>query len=693
MNRQCNFFVPINSTTIVFRCNRRFVKIFYSANKIFLSLFIVLFAIQQKITAQTKSPDELYLTQLKTAEAYFRHNQVGEAKSILNLVPQNKRTFEWQFLNARMDRSVQTLIAHTKSVVGIAASKDGKLLASGSADNSIIIWDATTHRVVKKIESHKGQVTSLEFSPDSKTLISGSTDRSLRLWDIITGNEIRNYNNEFKQGIYQCRFSADGKMLGVVSWERGAKGVQGFAKILDVQTGVLLKRFDTDDHPASAVKFSTDNKKIYTGTWGFQIKQHDITSGNTDWNYDMREFDYYTAVQTLDVSPDNKLVVQGGKDNKIRLLNAVDGKLVYVIEPWQGHKEWVNSVRFSPDGLHFASVSDDGLLKIWETNTGKNLLTLKGHVAGINQLAWHPYGKKIYTTAADNTIKVWDISNPGELAFRASVIGPWNAPLSTDGNWMAPVNSDKHLALYNTSNGKPQLFLDSLTAFASAFSADGKYLATGYRSIIIYNTATGKRAMTGKGHSGVIYGMDYNTKLNLFATAADNTIRLWNTTDTAAYRTVADIGNPFTVKFSPDGKYIYAGCTNGKVKIISTESWSVTDSLQSGTTIFNMAASSDGKYLITSGNAEVVAWSLKKKKSFFLKGHTKWVYGAAFHPSLPIAVTVSYDRTLRLWNVEKGINTLTIYGFDHELYTVSFSADGKKLLVTETDGMAYIINL
>lgn len=651
--------------------------------------FCSLFSIAQK----KKRIDEFYLTQLKTAEAYYRHNQIGEAKNILLSVLENKRTFEWRLLHARMDRSIQTLTAHTKPVVGIAVSKDGKMLATGGADSTIIIWDAATLQVIRRIAAHKGQVTTLDFSPDGKTLISGSADRSLRLWNVNDGTEIRNFNTEFKQGIYQCKFSNDGTMLGVVSWERGAKGVQGFAKVLDVQTGVLIKRFDTDDHPASAVKFSADNKKLYTGTWGFQLKQHDIVSGNTDWNYDMREFDYYTAVQSMDVSPDNKYVVQGGKDNKIRMLNALDGKLLYVIESWQGHKEWVNGVRFSTDGLQFASVSDDGLLKVWETSTGKNLLTFRGHIAGINQLAWHPEGKKIYTTSADNTVKVWNINNPVEMSFRASVIGPWNAPVSPDGNLLAPVNSDKYLALYNMNTGKPETFLDSVSAFAAAFSSDGQYLATGYRAINIYNTTTGKKQITARGHSGVVYGMDYNGKLNLFVTAADNTVRFWNTTDTAAYKTVSNISNPFTVKFSPDGKNIYAGCADGKVKIISSESWSVADSLQSGTTIFNMAASADGKYLLTSGNAEVIAWDLKRKKSISLKGHTKWIYGAAFHPFLPIAATASYDRTLRFWDVEKGINTLTLFGFEHELYTVSFSNDGKRLLVTETDGTAHVINL
>lgn len=659
----------------------------------YTSIFLILCVMLKDAEAQEKKkPGELYYTKLKAAEAYFRHNQIGEAKNILLSVPENKRSFEWELLHARMDRSIVTLSEHIKPVVGIAISPDGKYIATGSADNSIIIRAAATYQLIRKIEVHKGQVTTLDFSPDGKTLVSGSTDKSLRLWQVEDGIEIRNFNTEFKQGIYQAKFSRDGTMLGVASWE-WANGVVGFVKVLDMQTGKLIQRLNTDSHPASAVSFSVNGKKLYTGTWGFQVKQHDIATGITDWNYDMTKFDYYTAVQSMDLSPDNKYVVQGGKDNKIRLLNAADGNKIYTIEPWQGHKEWVNGVRFSPDGTLFASVSDDGLLKVWETTTGTNLYTFRGHTAGMNQLAWHPDGKRIFTTANDNTVKVWDITQPGEIRFKVSQVGPWNAPVSPDGKWIAPVNSDKYLAIYNLQTGKPQIFLDSLTAYSAIFSSDGKYLATGNRQIILYDIGKGQRVMTGKGHSGVIYGMDYNSSHDLFVTAADRTVCLWKAADSSAFRTISTFSNVFTAKFSPDGKNIYAGCTDGKVKIISTQNWQVADSLQSGTTVFNMAVSSDGKYLVTGGNAEAIVWNLARKKSSVLKGHTKWIYAVAFHPTLPVAVTASYDRTVRFWNPENGMNTLTLFGFDHELYTIHFSADGKKLIITETGGMAQVITL
>lgn len=71
-----------------------------------------------------------------------------------------------------------------------------------------------------------------------------------------------------------------------------------------------------------------------------------------------------------------------------------------------------------------------------------------------------------------------------------------------------------------------------------------------------------------------------------------------------------------------------------------------------------MAVSANGKYLLTTGTQQVFAWNLENEEDISLKGHTKWVYGAAFHPTLPLAVTVSYDRTARFCNVENGKITL-----------------------------------
>ena len=368
-----------------------------------------------------KADRRLYLTQIKAAEALLRLNETGEAKKILSETSTGLRGFEWQLLHAMADRSIQTLQGHSKAVVGIALSSDGKLLASGSADSTIILWDAVSGLKIATLTGHKGQVTSLDFSSDGKQLISGSTDRTVKLWEITEKKEIITIKKDFFRGIYQCKFAPDGKSIGIVSWEflaNQSPPVQGYAVVLSLPDRNIIKRFNTDHHPASAIDFSADGKKLYTATWGFYVKQHDIATGKDDWNYDLNDIGYYSAFQSCDLSPDGKRIVTGGKDNQIRMLNAADGKLIYLIDAYRGHSKWVNAVRFSGDGKLFASASDDQLVKVWETETGKLLYTFKGHIHNIHGLAFSPDNKSIFTSSADGTIKKWSISNSrGSIIF------------------------------------------------------------------------------------------------------------------------------------------------------------------------------------------------------------------------------------------------------------------------------------
>lgn len=82
-------------------------------------------------------------------------------------------------------------IGHSKGVDAVAVSPDGKLVASGGVDSTIVLWEVRTGKALRTLTGHSSGVTSVAFSPDGRRLVSGSWDGTVRLWEVETGAVVR----------------------------------------------------------------------------------------------------------------------------------------------------------------------------------------------------------------------------------------------------------------------------------------------------------------------------------------------------------------------------------------------------------------------------------------------------------------------------------------------------------------------
>ncbi|EUC54986.1 WD40-repeat protein (notchless protein), related protein, partial [Rhizoctonia solani AG-3 Rhs1AP] len=153
-----------------------------------------------------------------------------------------------------------SLTGHNHEVRSIAFSPNGQLLASGSADGSLMIWDAGTGEgLFDALTGHFGSVSSIAFSPDGTQVASGSSDETIRLWSSLTGAPIGNPFEGHTHSVSSVAFSPSGGQLVSASDDKTMR-------VWDVASGELIAAFEGHTDIVLSVAFSPDGTQIASGS-------------------------------------------------------------------------------------------------------------------------------------------------------------------------------------------------------------------------------------------------------------------------------------------------------------------------------------------------------------------------------------------------------------------------------------------
>ena len=298
--------------------------------------------------------------------------------------------------NAKKISLAQTLSGHSDYVFSVAFSPDGKVLASGSYDNTIKLWEVKTGRLINTLTGHSDSVSSVAFSPDGQVLASGSLDKTIKLWEVATGRKINSLSGH-SHWVYSVAFSPDGQVLASGSHDKTIK-------LWEVATGRKINTLTGHSYPVGSVAFSPDGQVLASRSSDKTIKLREVKTGRLINTLSGHSH----TVMSVAFSPDGRVLASGSFDKTIKLWKVKTGR---EINSLSGHSHYVYSVAFSPDGQVLASGSWDKTIKLWEVKTGRETHTLTGHSYYVMSVAFSPDGKVLASGSQDKTIKLWVVGN------------------------------------------------------------------------------------------------------------------------------------------------------------------------------------------------------------------------------------------------------------------------------------------
>ena len=362
---------------------------------------------------------------------------------------------------------IRSIQAHTSAIRSLSFSPDSNILATGSADKNIKLWDLQGHEL-QTIKGHDEAVRSVSFSPDGKNLLSASLDCTVRLWEI--NNRVQQLWDGHSAAVRTVAISPDGQSFVSGSLDK-------CIKIWDMQ-GNLCQTIECE-HDILSISFSPDGQTLAVGSGDKAIA---LWSMGTHPQLQQSLVGHSTAVWTVDFSPDGQKVVSGSGDKLVKIWQVDGTGNGTELCSLSGHRSTIWTVKFSPDGQKVLSGSGDDTVKIWSID-GQELATLRDHRGAVWSACFSPDGELVLSGSSDNTLKLWNLA--GELihTFRGHESVVWAVGFSPDGRNIISGSSDNTIRLWNLDGKELQtLSCPDHTPISLCFRSNGYGFVSGHGS-------------------------------------------------------------------------------------------------------------------------------------------------------------------------------------------------------------------
>lgn len=523
-----------------------------------------------------------------------------------------------------------TLSGHKDEVSAVEFSYGGRYIATGSWDNSLILWNASDGAMIKSLTTLAGEIYALAFSPGDKFIAFGGTEKTL--WVVNTEDLTLSSAGRFEleNTVRSIEWAPDGKKI-LVSDSSG--------KIYLIDKSGIEKVFEFHSEPTVAVRFLNDGVRFVSASYDKRFALWSILS-----NEPVSVVEHWDAFFSLDVSNDGTLAAAATHDGTIKLVNLVTKQ----IDDLRDHIGSVYSVKFLPMGNSLVSVGEDRTVKLWRTDITKEMKRLRGHTTYIPSLAYSPDERFLASSSWDFTVKLWNIATESVISsFGTEGTVAYSIAFSPDGQFLATGDSDGMLRFWNPLTGKMifsyPLHTDQISTIL--FFNKGKYMISAGKDKKVKIFDLSERR--------VVKILEHENPVNTVAVSADGTL-------------AASAGRNGEINFwsLPEGKLLFGTKGSG------------------GKAVLSVAISPDNTTVLSADEDGLInKWDLAHGKIVeTFRNSSGAVNSVAFSEDGKMFISVGRDVVVRNTSDSR---KLMQFDLQYTAYSVAFERDGKFFVVSD----------
>ncbi|MCB0211673.1 MAG: hypothetical protein KDJ52_20210 [Anaerolineae bacterium] len=601
-----------------------------------------------------------------------------------------------------------TLMEHTKVVRDAAWRPDGRYLASGGDDNTIIIWDTDPFKPVRKLTGHSDWVRKIVWHPTNDTqLASASDDGTIKIWDWDREQVVETLNGH-QTYILSLASNSDGSLL--------ASG----------DDDGLIILWDMSQSPPTSTKLAGHTNQV----WDLAFSPDDTQLASVSGDETLILWNLITTTPISNVLHGHKDVVRGVAWNPIigtnQLATAADDRDIIIwdaergepIRRLEGHADPVFDLAWSHDGQRLASASTDESVGVWDVATGKLERKLLGHTDYVQGIAFSPDGTQLASTSTDKSIIIWELNWHPALTLDKHSASVFSAVWSPDSARLATTSFDERVIIWAGSPLTPTKILTGHQELVieADWNAKGDKLASvsADKSIIIWDGASGEPLARLADQPGEYWSVSWHPTQDILAAGlTNNLIQIWDVTSltqtmlitrqvhtSPSYRAAV-----LDVAWSPDGRYLASGGDDSRLVILdATDNYTTAYTFEGHeNNIFAVEWSPDGRYLASGDRTGLLAvrdtqtpnWDLAYTRT----DHTGIILDIAFNGDGSLLASASGgndelepDNKIIIWETATGRRINTLMGHTHWIWDVEWSPDGSYLTSASDDQTVKLVD-